>query len=46
MKIGAISLGCDKNRVDLEKMIYDAIKGHEVIRIRANEKKEEFEDLL
>ena len=32
--------------IDFEQMIYDAIKGHEVIRISANEKKEEFEDLL
>ena len=32
--------------IDFEQMIYDAIKGHEVIRISANEKQEEFEDLL
>jgi len=32
--------------IDFEQMIYDAIKGHEVIRISANEKSEEFEDLL
>ena len=32
--------------IDFEQMIYDAIKGHEVIRISANEKNEEFEDLL
>jgi thiamine biosynthesis protein ThiI len=32
--------------IDFEQMIYDAIKGHEVIRISANETKEEFEDLL
>ena len=32
--------------IDFEQMIYDAIKGHEVIRISANEKTEEFEDLL
>jgi thiamine biosynthesis protein ThiI len=32
--------------IDFEKMIYDAIKGHEVIRIKLNEEKNEFEDLL
>lgn len=32
--------------IDFEQMIYDAIKGHEVIRISANEKNIEFEDLL
>ena len=32
--------------IDFEQMIYDAIKGHEVIRISANKKNEEFEDLL
>ena len=32
--------------IDFEQMIYDAIKGHEVIRISANEKTQEFEDLL
>ena len=33
--------------IDFEQMIYDAIKGHEVIRISANENvNEEFEDLL
>lgn len=32
--------------IDFEQMIYDAIKGHEVIRISANDKNEEFEDLL
>ena len=32
--------------IDFEQMIYDAIKNHEVIRISANEKSEEFEDLL
>ena len=32
--------------IDFEQMIYDAIKEHEVIRIKANEKNEEFEDLL
>jgi thiamine biosynthesis protein ThiI len=32
--------------IDFEQMIYDAIKGHEVIRISTNDKNEEFEDLL
>jgi thiamine biosynthesis protein ThiI len=32
--------------IDFEKMIYDAIKGHEVIRVSINDKNEEFEDLL
>ena len=32
--------------IDFEQMIYDAIKGHEVIRISSTEKNEEFEDLL
>ena len=32
--------------IDFEKMIYDAIKGHEVIRVSVNDKNEEFEDLL
>ena len=32
--------------IDFEQMIYDAIKNHEVIRISANERNEEFEDLL
>ena len=32
--------------IDYETMIYEAIKNHEVIKIRSNEKDEEFEDLL
>lgn len=32
--------------IDYEKMIYDAIKGHEVIRVSINDRNEEFEDLL
>ena len=32
--------------IDFEQMIYDAIKGHEVIRISEAQKNEEFEDLL
>ena len=32
--------------IDFEQMIYDAIKGHEVIRISTNDKNKEFEDLL
>ena len=32
--------------IDFESMIYDAIKGHEVIRVSVNDKNEEFEDLL
>ena len=32
--------------IDFEQMIYDAIKNHEVIRISADDKNEEFEDLL
>lgn len=32
--------------IDFEQMIYDAIKNHEVIRISAKDKNEEFEDLL
>ena len=32
--------------IDFEQMIYDAIKGHEVIRISVAQKNEEFEDLL
>lgn len=35
-----------EKKIDYEQMIYDAIKGHEVIRISANDKHEEFEDLL
>ena len=36
-----------EKKIDFEQMIYDAIKGHEVIRISANENiSEEFEDLL
>jgi len=31
---------------DFEKLIYEAIKGHEVIKISAKEEKNEFEDLL
>ena len=31
---------------DFEKLIYEAIKGHEVIKISAKEDKNEFEDLL
>ena len=32
--------------IDFEQMIYEAIKNHEVIRISANKKSEEFEDIL
>ena len=32
--------------IDFEQMIYDAIKGHEVIRISEAQKNEEFKDLL
>ena len=32
--------------IDFETMIYDAIKGHEVIKVSVNDKNEEFEDLL
>ncbi len=32
--------------IDFEQMIYEAIKEHEVIRIKTNDKIEEFEDLL
>ena len=32
--------------IDFESMIYNAIKGHEVIRVSVNDKNEEFEDLL
>ncbi len=35
-----------EKKIDFEQMIYDAIKGHEVIRITPNDKNEEFEDLL
>ena len=35
-----------EQRIPYEDMIYKAIKGHEVIKISYNDKKEEFADLL
>ena len=35
-----------EKKIDFEQMIYDSIKNHEVIKISANDKVAEFEDLL